>query len=399
MKVLIELYDKEKPINNYVTGLAMKPDKIVCLGEKTIWQESRRARLERVFGEFCPDTELALRSHKPAHMDAVLGDISRVLDQYGAENCVIDVTGGSELMLIAAGRLYEKYRTPIVAYRPTTHSFVQLAGDEDIGVAELETPRITVQQSLAMCGRELMFNGHGMALRDSPEAMERIETLFDICRSNHAEWAQFVYYFQQINKPPYRVSPTFFAVPRVIRNAQAQVSCPAAILFRLCDEGFIHDLAMNSTDIQFSLTQSVMADCLSDVGLVLELYIYKALNKCGLFDDVDLSDVICWDDDGLPDNNIVNEIDVIAQAGIGQLFISCKSGAVDTSALNEVFALSRRFGNGYATPVLVTLRDMAADNPSLAMRAQTMGVTLIGGALLEMDALMERFGNMARLWK
>ena len=80
LKVLIELYDKEKPINNYVTGLAMKPDKIVFLGEKTIWQESRRARLERVFGEFCPDTELALRSHKPAHMDAVLGDISRVLD-------------------------------------------------------------------------------------------------------------------------------------------------------------------------------------------------------------------------------------------------------------------------------------------------------------------------------
>ena len=139
-----------------------------------------------------------------------------------------------------------------------------------------------------------------------------------------------------------------------------------------------------------------MLPCLYMEGLVLELYVYQSLKTCGAFDDVRMSCRLSWDNDE-DDLDTTNEVDAIATSGIGQFFISCKVGMVDQWDLSQITSVTSRFGNGYAAPVLVCLRQLHLE-PAIYRRALDMGIEVIVGEDLSPEKFAPRLQRLAARW-
>ena len=107
---------------------------------------------------------------------------------------------------------------------------------------------------------------------------------------------------------------------------------------------------------------------------------------------------IRWNEEETDEKKIENEIDVIAARGMGQLFISCKTGNPENAALNELVTMTRRFGNRYALPLFVGSKDVRKDFPSFTERARQMGVEVIGRDELDEDKMIRRLKQLCGGW-
>ena len=82
--------------------------------------------------------------------------------------------------------------------------------------------------------------------------------------------------------------------------------------------------------------------------------------------------------DGAGPSHTANELDVVAVSGVTTLFISCKSGKLDTAFLNEIYTLTVRLGGRLAKPVLMTAALFPGrDNNALLQRAKDLGIEQI----------------------
>ena len=98
MLTQIEFYDKDT-IKNILACLSIKPDRIVFLYDNQIADMNRFVSLENCFKNHLPDI---IFETEPVDISDVLDIFNKtkmLINKYG--NCVMDITGGSELMTVA----------------------------------------------------------------------------------------------------------------------------------------------------------------------------------------------------------------------------------------------------------------------------------------------------------
>ena len=149
--------------------------------------------------------------------------------------------------------------------------------------------------------------------------------------------------------------------------------------------------------VSAAIRQVELRSLLTDQGVWLEIAVYTRLQKSDLFHHISMDAVVCWDNDDDPDNNVENEIDVIAARGLGQLFISCKTGMPDAAALNELAVLVRRFGSRYACGMLVTTQEVAK-KAKLRLRAAQLGLHVIDRNSMPEPAFMKALQTITARW-
>ena len=122
------------------------------------------------------------------------------------------------------------------------------------------------------------------------------------------------------------------------------------------------------------------------MGSALELHVYKACLDTGIFHDVRSSVVVDWAGEGRRDS-VTNELDAVAVRGVTPLFVSCKTCAVSTDALNELAILRDRFGGAAARAAIVTAEYCRAVTRH---RAAALDIDVIDIADLRAGAVSER---------
>ena len=145
--------------------------------------------------------------------------------------------------------------------------------------------------------------------------------------------------------------------------------------------------------VSFTFRDAQIRTWLRDVGSVLELYIYEAAVETGLFNDVRTSAVVDWEGGVLRDS-VTNEIDVMAMAGILPVFISCKTCAINTEALNELAILRDRFGGKGARAAIVTTQRCRSVTRN---RAAELDIDVIDLDDLKKGRVKERIGALLRV--
>ena len=156
--------------------------------------------------------------------------------------------------------------------------------------------------------------------------------------------------------------------------------------------GFIRNLVMTQDRVHFSFCSVEDRSYCTGYGVWLELYVYIAAARSGVFDDVKLGTMIDWN---AYDGVVVagNEIDVILMEKSLPVFISCKLRNADTAALNELLIAKKRVGGWFSKGVLVTFSREKVEHSGTYQRAKELGLEMLDAA----DILSEDFG--ARLVK
>ena len=373
MNTIIEIYDKE-PIFNVLSPSIMRPSRVIYLGARFITRKRQKEKLIRYFSLRSPDTYIYFYPVNLYNCENVRNILREILEHF--PDAVIDITGGSSTLVFAVGMFCAEYQIPVFAYNRRTNCFCNIFRCSEIEGIPCN-PQFTVEQVLSMAGGMLLRHGHISPNEVDEGLLQNVDEVFSICHRNKTRWNGFVQYLQATTTGGSE-RPLLVRAPKTVLNASGKaLFCDMDMMRRLEKMGMIFDLQEDGRYIRYRFRSRLVRQCLNDIGIWLELYVYKSAVESGLFDDVQISAIVDWN--GVADEkcNTINEIDVILTYGITPVFISCKSGTPTTTALNELETLTRLFGGKYARGILVTLSDAEDISLAVSQRAADMGIRII----------------------
>ncbi len=387
MKTLIELYD-DRPLENVLGTDVFRPERTVYLCPAEIAQDrSLRQKLQDFFAHRGVDCELVFLESSIYYADKIVRQLRRVAEEY--DDCALDITGGTDAALFAAGLLCAECDIPVFTYSRKKNSFYSI---HNAPFAEERpcTLRYSVEDCIRMAGGALRQGRVDNGILD--RYMDVIDPFFSLFLTYRRDWNDIVTYFQRVSQgiKGESVSLDVRGDYTVKGERGSRVSANERALRDLESLGFLRKLDINSESVAFSFADAQIRAWLRDVGSVLELYVYKACLDTGLFQDVRTSAVVDWEGSLLRDG-VTNELDVIATRGVTPLFISCKTCDVHTDALNELAILRDRFGGEIARSAIVSAEP---GNAPMRRRAQELNIRLIDLEDLLSGSLRERLAAL-----
>jgi len=371
MKTLIELYD-ERAIENILAPDMFRPQRVIYLCPGEILQDrNRQGKLRDFFRRQGWEPELIFMEASLFKADRILRQLISIGEKY--PDCAVDVTGGSDAALFAAGMFASQTGAAAFTYSRKKNRFYNISGADFADDVSCSLS-YSVEDFFLMAGGTLLPGRVDNAVL--AKYLEDFDPFFDCLLRFRRDWTDIVSYIQRVSQgePGKAPSMSVHGKYTVKGDHGSRNSANEAALKQFADIGFIRDLNIVSGEsVSFRFRDANTRAWLRDVGSVLELYAYKACMDAGIFNDVISSAVVRWDD-VLGHGSVSNEIDVMAARGVVPLFISCKTSEIKTEALNELAILRDRFGGKGAKAAIVTTEPC---NAAARHRAAQLDIAVI----------------------
>ena len=386
VRTLVELYD-ERPLENVLGVEIFRPEQVVYVCPTGTPKQSRK-QLKAYFNRRGLSASLQFLQVDTFDTGAVLRLFRKILSRYA--DAIIDITGGTDAVLFAAGLACFDTKIPVVTYSRTQNRFYSIRNASPVH-GTLCDLSLSVEEIFLMAGGSM----HKGRVDNSilSRYMNDFGPFFSVFLKYRTCWDKIVSYIQRISPAredgSYQLSISGNYTVKGERGAS--LTAPESALRDLQQIGMISGLEIAGEErVAFQFRDGQIRSWLRDVGSVLELYVYKACLDSGLFTDVRTSAVVDWneDDQGAP---VTNELDVMCTRGFIPVFISCKTCAVRTEALNELAILRDRFGGKMARAAIVTAEPAGA---AARNRAAELDIRVIDLSDLESGSLGE---NLRRL--
>ena len=351
MQTLIELYD-ERPLENVIGAETFRPERVVYVCPKRVARDhALQKRLRDYFTHRGQEIELQFVKADVYQADAILKTLRRIAA--ANPDCAVDITGGTDAVLYAAGLLGAESGIPAFTYSRRKNCFFNIRN-----AAFADSLPCSLVYSVEDC-----FRMAGGAVRPGradnailPAYRSDAEPFFRLYLAHRKNWVRIVGYIQRLSPTEPDAVPSLNACgPYSVKGERgSMIDAPEKALRDLERIGFLSELSIDrESGVRFSFRDAQIRQWLRDVGSVLELYVWKSCLDTGLFDDVRLSAVVDWEGSAKRDA-VSNELDVMCTRGVTPVFLSCKTGELKTEALNELAVLRDRFGGGIARAAVIT---------------------------------------------
>jgi hypothetical protein len=393
MKTLIELYD-ERAIENVLGAETFKPEKVIYLCPTEIFLDGKKQKtLINFFHSRGIDVEVDFIETSMYKADKIYRLLTKIASKH--DDCVIDITGGTDAALFAAGMFCQSTGTPAFTYSRKNNSFYEISRATFADRLPC-TLKYSVEDFINMTGGYLKQGR--VDNRILHRYMDKFVPFFGIYLKYKRKWSDEITYLQRISQPKKDMPVNLEVYGKYDQKGErgSRVYANPSLLHDLQNIGFIKDLnIIPNKSVYFVFKDENIRSWLRDVGSVLELYMYKICVDTGIFDDIVSSAVVNWDD-ATSHDTVSNEIDVVASRGVIPLFISCKTCEIKTEALNELAILKDRFGGKGAKAVLVTTEHC---NAAARHRAAQLGMTIIDIEELSPEKAIERIKIIMKVKK
>ena len=384
MNTLIELYD-ERAIENILAPDMFHPRRIIYLCPREVLRDhTRQQKLAAFYRKRGWEPELIFVGTSLFEADRILRQLFTIEEKY--PDCAIDVTGGSDAALFAAGMFAARKGVPAFTYSRRKNRFYDISGADFADDLYCDLT-YSIEDFFLMAGGTLLpgrVDNHILS-----QYLPYFDPFFSCFLRFRHEWPTIISYIQRISPAEYgQIPPLDITGSYTVKGERgSRNSANEDALQELAQIGFIQDLTIiPDQQVSFRFRDVHTRAWLRDVGSVLELYTYKACVDAAIFHDVINSAVVRWDD-VLGHGSVLNEIDVMAARGVIPLFLSCKACDIKTEALNELAILRDRFGGKGAKAVIVTTESC---NAAARHRAAQLGIAVIDLEELKTGQLVHR---------
>lgn len=387
MKTLIELYD-ERPLENVMSTEMFRPERTVYICQNDMDGKEKKA-LAAYFAHRGLDTKLEFVSADRYSSKDVYNTLKAAVDKY--PDCALDVSGGTDNALFAAGRLSAERELPVFTYSRKQNRYYGISNAPFAQKLDC-TIEYAVEDFFLMAGGSMREGRVDNAVLNS--YLGYIDPFFAVYLRHRNDWGSMVSYMQRVSQIP-KGEPVLLDIQgdySVKGEHGRRINADEALLSELEKIGFIRNLSIErGRSVSFSFMDSQVRTWLRDVGSVLELYVYKLCLDSGVFNDVRTSAVVDWESNVRRDS-VTNEIDVMCVRGVTPMFISCKTCEVNTEALNELAILRDRFGGQGAKAAIVTTKNSTVVTRN---RATELGIEVIDLEDLKRASAGRRIGALA----
>ncbi len=379
MKVLIEYYDKDV-LKNIMAPLTLQPDKVIYLYDRGMQDMNVFRSLETCFKTHWK-TKVETIPIDNSTVEKIRQATCRIMERYPAEDCMLELTGGSELMMIGGYKAGREMGVKMLHTDLVRKCISDIETDEEIA----KTVTLTLEDFLNAKGACLMGESHRPP---QPEKYEAIQKMARYLFTHLPEWKDTCGYLQTIAARglPHEL---YMEHRRRVHIKNGRVVTPNKEVMKEFQRlGFIKNLIMDQNWVRFSFCSMEDKQYCISYGVWLELYVYIGAMVSGVFDDVKLGTMIDWD---VYDGQRVggNEIDVMLMDDSLPVFISCKLRDADTAALNELVIAKKRLGGWFSKGVIATFSKEKRHGTGTYQRSKVLGLEMLDAD----DILAEDFPN------
>lgn len=382
---VVECFDRD-PIENISSCLSLKPDTLIFIGDIDIMQK-RVNRYKQFFKNKGINTKIVLRSVNSDDINDAVFVLTDIIKS--GDNCVIDISGGNEAVIAAAGIVYDRQKEnyPVIIQQLDTESgsFTYSDGHIEKG----SSPEITVKELI------YLYGGVVSPLKPQPDSkysIKDIAPLWSIVARDAHSWNKKVAVLSEIEhhsgakSDDLHISVNFNSIKSNIDNFVYKRTVFESVMRSLSACGAVKVHSSKEEDYRYSYKNSLICSCLNGSGNMLEyktLFEARSLRQNGtpFFCDCFMGVNIDWDgivhDIASPIKDTKNEIDCILMHGLTPLFVSCKNGKIGESELYKLNTVAERFGGKHAKKLLIATNffaDSENSKRSVIQRAADMGI-------------------------
>ena len=394
---IVEFFDGVS-IENMASCLAIKPDKIIFIGENKPMKKQQQAYLKFIESHGFK-VDLEYETINKNSVEQIISVLTKIVER--EENCAFDLTGGEDLVLVAMGVVFERYRNTgkIQLHRFNVRTGMIYDCDSDGELPDVEQPKLTVKENIMLYGGSMVsYNGekgtYDWNIDDDFES--DLKNMWEICKVNPGLWnSQIGTLSFMAEKSCADAGQLYVSVKRshieeMMKNQKNKFVWVYGLIKAFYRDGLILDIVDDEDDISFTFKNEQVKMCLTKEGTLLELmvllYAKAAQEKDGTprYNDVVNGVYIDWDSDihDITDDetDTENEIDVVMMKGLVPVFVSCKNGYVDETELYKLNTVAERFGGPYAQKVLVATyfgKNSVEGHKYFVQRAKDMKIQLI----------------------
>ena len=357
MKTLIELYD-DTPIENVLAADTFCPERVIYLCPEEVAKDRiRQKKLREYFRQRGLEIETVFLNTSLHYADKVKRQLQRVVEE--CPDCAIDIAGGSDAALFAAGFFCRETDVPVFTHSRKKQKFFEINNAPFADHLPFSIKYSIEDFFLMACSsvKEGRVSNHQLN-----NYIDSIDAFFEVFFKHHKKWNHFITWMQRASPTDKngKVSLAVNCAYEMKGERGSRIQADPELLEAMERLGFLKDLQIErGKSVAFRFVDEQIRFWLRDQGSVLEIYTWKACMDTELFHDVRCSTVVEWDS-AEHGETISNEIDVMAVKDTIPVFISCKTCAVDTVAINELAILRDRFGGDAAKAVVVSTENCRA---------------------------------------
>lgn len=396
--VIVEFFS-QTPIENMISALANRPERVIFLGEY-----KKMKRYDPAFRRFLEsvgntETQLEYRNIRIRDLSGIVEALEQIVREY--PGCHFDITGGEPMSVAAIGVMCERYRSQGVEL----HQYNVRTGrvyDCDLNGRAVsgQLPDLTVEQNIILHGgsvvsSELRENGT-FAWDMDEDFLEDICTMWEICRVNCSRWNRQITLLDDMQRfnteqeDQLRMSAPISALQQYLSERRVPLDLKS-VYDKLEKVGLLRNVRREEATFSLEFKNPQIRRVLTKAGTILELITYAAARKIEskngepCYTDAMTGVFIDWDgvvhEDGDQQVDTQNEIDVMLMKGLIPVFVSCKNGAVEEEELYKLNTVAERFGGKFAKKVLVgtTQGRGGRSKRYLLERAEDMDIKVIEG--------------------
>lgn len=428
----IEFFDSSS-VENVVSCLAQPAEKVYLLGTDLIALENACRLYEEVFAgrgvnvDFFPGV-----IEKPDQLSSIVEALTNVLEK--EPDCCIDLTGGSDLCLVAIGVVAERYKDrglQMHRFNLRDHSVVDCDGDGNV-ISDTPAPRLSVEEYIRVCGGRLLREDEapGGTYRWDLNAdgfSKDIETMWKISRGQHPyqlqqnqkyrkntgktkafrDWNRHIGILSALERfdPSEKLTtrlPYDFVCTHLRDDNGKDISySPNKLIGETLEREGLCSITRDGGDLVVTYKNEQVKRCLTKAGQVLEMIVYLYADRAK--DDYNSAvNGAYLDWDGRLNANgsnadTRNEIDVLMMHYLQPVFVSCKNGDVKRDELFMLHTVASRFGGSFAKKALIASCLNEMENAKfLRERAAELEIAVIEPVEMSDDAFEKK---IRELWR
>ena len=384
MDTLLELYDAREPLLNVSGAWRLKPRCVVCFYDALEDVRRERGKLADMLRQLGVNAQVRMEQLDGRDGQALTRWVEKHQEELGEWG--IEICGGDEVMLFMAGCCHARFGCPVYARRPD-HQYFSLPEGRLFGEI---SGGFTVEQRLSLYGGRLERYGRLTPKDLTLKLITLSGMLLGLQKAHPQLWTRQTRCLQGVvSRAPEDALEVLLTAEQCQKNGfsprkghvfRQMQRCGALTAVRVTEEGLL-----------LTFPSALIRDCLCDYGVWLEIYVYGAMKQSGAFDDVRMSCVVRWEGD-----RAVNELDVVATAGLGLAVCSCKTCAPDMEALAELNVITRGFGSDYAVSLMACLPKGSDRMDGASARGEELDIRTVDVRQYEWDGLVAYFRRLGK---
>lgn len=384
MVINFEFLDDE-PIENVITCMHFKVDKVVLFGYQKVIDKRKKATTN-FLEKYCHVSKVVFFPLSMSDLKSVLKNMGEEIEREKGDGNEVyfDLTGGESMILVAFGMLCEKYNTPMHIYDIPNDKLIELNKEDKNCLSKRaieQNINLDIDSYIEMCGGIINYGlQNGLKEDGDTEFADDVAGIWRVAKRHIDSWNLFSGFLRKNMIPDENllVKESGINVCDALHKfgtALNTVNKLDDIVDDLADEGLLLNVQHRDGIFRFKFKNLKVKECIWDGGSIFELNTYQEQRKVS--DDCKIGVHLDWDGviHASAGTDVLNEIDVLSLTGNVLTFISCKSGKMEAQntlhALYELETVTRRFGGKYARKILVSAQEI---DGAYLERASEMGI-------------------------